>query len=801
MELTIRQSLYRGVEAHKDGLTEEAERFYRAILAAQPNHPDANHNLGVLFRENGRLSEAIPLFKLALDSNPQIEQFWLSYVGALTKNGEADAASRALAKAAANFSIEESSKPRFAEAYFNLGVLLKQQGEVGEAINCYIHATLLAPRFAEAHNNLGLLQRSSGRPYQAIDCFRRAIALKPNYDNAYFNFGVVLSELNRCDEAEAAYKQAITLNPSFADAHNNLGALYQTAGKLEKAVASYRAAISCGSSFPGAHSNLGMTLERLGELDSAIAEYFTAVTIDPEFKVAAANLGLALRRFRFTQLNRDLYPALITLLESENRVRPRDIASSVLSLLRHEPLIQRLLTQRAEGGAISDILGLIGNLSELELLHSLMRVTPLPDAELEGLFTKMRSTLLSDLPSLYLSDALTKFLSTLAMHCFTNEYVYSESSSEVLLLQSLEQKILAAVRQGNEPELKEVLVFACYRTLHHCDWSADISCLDEVPALKKRLIDEPLRERVIKEDIPRLGNISDTVSIRVRSQYEEHPYPRWERIGIPEEKLSLRGFCADYKLRLQSDTLTEVASPKILVAGCGTGQHSIGTATRFSNCTVLAIDLSSSSLAYAQRKTEELGIKNIDYMQADILSLAMLRERFDYVECVGVLHHMDQPMAGWKILCNLLNPGGIMKIGLYSEAARSSIAEVRSHLRPSDGRATDAEIRLFRDSVLASNSEVNKQIRAFSDFYSLSEVRDLVFHVQEHRFSLPQVSAALRSLGLNFCGFGDRDLEDGFRSFFGDEADPYDLGLWHRFEEAKPRIFSAMYQFWCQKVS
>ena len=98
MELTIDQALQEGVAAHKEGKLQDAERLYRAILQAQPNHPDANHNLGVLAVAVGKPIEAIPLFKFALDANPQIEQFWLSYIDALLKAGQLDEAAKALAE-------------------------------------------------------------------------------------------------------------------------------------------------------------------------------------------------------------------------------------------------------------------------------------------------------------------------------------------------------------------------------------------------------------------------------------------------------------------------------------------------------------------------------------------------------------------------------------------------------------------------------------------------------------------------------------------------------------------------------
>ena len=90
MELTIEQVLQQGVAAHKEGKLQDAERLYRAILQAHPGHADANHNLGVLAVSVNKSGDALPLFKAALEANPQIEQFWLSYIDALIKEREFD---------------------------------------------------------------------------------------------------------------------------------------------------------------------------------------------------------------------------------------------------------------------------------------------------------------------------------------------------------------------------------------------------------------------------------------------------------------------------------------------------------------------------------------------------------------------------------------------------------------------------------------------------------------------------------------------------------------------------------------
>ena len=106
MELTIEQALQQGVAAHKEGKLQDAERLYRAILQSQPLHPDANHNLGVLALSVNKADAALPVFKTALEANPRIEQFWLSYINALIKEQQFDNA-RQILEQAKNQDVDE----------------------------------------------------------------------------------------------------------------------------------------------------------------------------------------------------------------------------------------------------------------------------------------------------------------------------------------------------------------------------------------------------------------------------------------------------------------------------------------------------------------------------------------------------------------------------------------------------------------------------------------------------------------------------------------------------------------------
>ena len=166
----------------------------------------------------------------------------------------------------------------------------------------------------------------------------------------------------------------------------------------------------------------------------------------------------------------------------------------------------------------------------------------------------------------------------------------------------------------------------------------------------------------LRTTIPQLTSIEDEVSKLVQSQYEENPYPRWVKVVPAVKPNNIVGYLfqqfpfASFQHHRKSGII------EILVAGCGTGQHSIGTAQRFKGAQVLAIDLSLSSLSYAKRKTRELNVTSIEYAQADLLELKSLGRSFDVIESGGVLHHLLEPFPGWRVLLSLLRPGGFMRL-------------------------------------------------------------------------------------------------------------------------------------------
>ena len=161
---------------------------------------------------------------------------------------------------------------------------------------------------------------------------------------------------------------------------------------------------------------------------------------------------------------------------------------------------------------------------------------------------------------------------------------------------------------------------------------------------------------------------------------------------------------------------------------------------------------------------------------------------------------MSDPFAGWKVLVDCLKTGGIIKIGLYSELARMSVVEYRNRIAKIGLECTLEDMRSIRKTIAESEDPSSKTICTFMDYFSMSELRDLLFHRQEHRFSIPQIKNCLMELGLEFCGFESETVLKAFKDANPTYGDKYDLNKWHTFEQDNPGTFIEMYQFWCQKI-
>jgi len=420
------------------------------------------------------------------------------------------------------------------------------------------------------------------------------------------------------------------------------------------------------------------------------------------------------------------------------------------------------------------------------LLGSLLLNGPVADPSLERQLTAMRRR------CLMAGGGPLPLLAHLAIQGFVNEYAWREDAVEAAEVEALWARVAAGETQ---PGL--LMLLACYRPLNRLPNAAALLSNDapaELKAVLREQVADVLQERVLAEGLPAITAIRSAVSQAVQGQYETNPYPRWVSLSAPSSA-ALGVFLQARYPGVDPGLLAD--RPQVLVAGCGTGRHAIEVARNYPGAEVLAVDLSRASLGYAARKTRELGLANVEYAQADLMELGSLGRTFDIVESVGVLHHLEDPFEGARILTALLRPGGLFRLGLYSATARAAYAPAKALARAyGPGR-----IRELRAAIIdLPASDPARAALTAGDFYASSPCRDLLMHVQEHELGIADLRRMLDENGLRFAGFQlPQPVRATYREMFPHDPKGLDLDLWSAFEEAHPATFQRMYQFAAQK--
>jgi tetratricopeptide (TPR) repeat protein len=284
---TLQQAFQLALSHHQAGRLRDAEQLYRQILAAQPEHAEALHLLGVIAHQVGEHQVAVDLIRRAISLKPEFPEAYSNLGNALRAMGQTNEAIAAYRHAIA-------LQPAFPDALGNLGNALREKGRLDEAVKAYRDAAAMVPNSPEALNNLGNALCDQRQFDEAAATLRRAIALKPNLAEAHGNLGNVLRELGQRDEAIAAYRQAIAVRPGLYEVHNNLGNALRAKGTIDEAIAAFRHAIALKPEYAEAHSNLGNALTDKGQLNEAIAAYQKAIALDAKLADAHGGLGIAL---------------------------------------------------------------------------------------------------------------------------------------------------------------------------------------------------------------------------------------------------------------------------------------------------------------------------------------------------------------------------------------------------------------------------------------------------------------------------------------------------------------------------
>jgi tetratricopeptide (TPR) repeat protein len=224
--MTVAEALASAVQHYRSGRLGEAEALCRQILAAEPQHADTLHLLGVIAHHTRHYEAAAKLFERAIALNGDAAQYYISL-------GDAQQALKRFPEAMQSYRRAIDRDPTLAIAHYGLGQIEYNNKDYPGAAKSFHAAITYAPNSSQAHVHLANALCQMGKQEEAVDSYRRALALNPNDALLHSNLGLNLLDLGLVDEAIEHCQRAIALQPDFPAAHNHLGLALLLKGDFE----------------------------------------------------------------------------------------------------------------------------------------------------------------------------------------------------------------------------------------------------------------------------------------------------------------------------------------------------------------------------------------------------------------------------------------------------------------------------------------------------------------------------------------------------------------------------------------
>ena len=583
-------------------------------------------------------------------------------------------------------------------------------------------------------------------------------------------------------------------------------------GEVELARAAFEAAIALDRRNVDLVYNLALLEETAGNIDRAAHMHTRVLADKPAHPTAARALARLVTRFEVNEV-KGLVPAgLKAALNTDGLARQPLVDVTLRSLMAIDAALDGATAELTADAASERAAGLallrprvVPALAN-ELLHACLRQGVVRLPSLERLLTGVRAAFLLDSKmDCFDNRTITDLALALVAQGWNNDHAWAETTDEAEALAAITID-RAALLSGDRVAVRSFMLKALYRPLD--DIMSPHLSLDEARRLKPRALRDAIepqvsarmRQGALAPAFPTLAPLADATSLRVAGQYEAAPYPRWTSLQVSQAgslKRSLATFTGAERVAFMDGRFD------VLVAGCGTGQQILQSATAYGpNAQLVGMDLSRASLGYAADMAIRHQVTNVEFIQGDILDAARLAQSFDIIECVGVLHHMADWRAGWRILVDRLKVGGLMYVGLYSAVSRSNLAALRTDPAYPGPGCSDSAARQFRRTLLMRDpGEPGSELKISRDFHNLNAFRDLVLHESEAHATTADIAAFLDANGLAFRGFtlDPRVISDFLAATPGSKV-PGELAQWAVYEAQHPRTFDGMYRFWVERT-
>lgn len=275
-EVTLDEAFELAKGHHASGNYILAERTYRDILRAVPDHYPTTQYLGILLFQSGNYEDALTYLGLALQEEPENAQCLNNYGGALAQLGRHEEALEYYAKA-----LEVN--PDYLDCLNNKAYACWSLEQYKEAERLSREALDIDPDNTVSLNGLAMALAKLVKFEEAIDLWERASTINPDEPMFLVNWGNTLREMGRLKDSEKICKKALELSPENPEALNNLANALRDTGKTEEAIALYRQATDIRPDYHEAHANLGIAyIDSQMYGDAAVAARY-AVAFDRNF--------------------------------------------------------------------------------------------------------------------------------------------------------------------------------------------------------------------------------------------------------------------------------------------------------------------------------------------------------------------------------------------------------------------------------------------------------------------------------------------------------------------------------------
>ena len=592
-----------------------------------------------------------------------------------------------------------SNKP---ELFFNFGKVYKNLGQISLAIKYYKKLLKVLPDHPDTINNLGNLLNHQGNVSEAITMFQKAIMLKPTAAIPYANLSYSFYSIGKYSEAIIYGKKAIELNPNL--------------------ITAYIYIVEC---------NLGLQMN-----NDALEVLSAALEIDPNNKKLISLFYKTLSVTKFTDYDTSLDKEINKLFRA-NKIDSN--FNNLIDRIEKHPNMQRLLSYSENNDNFNDMEEILTLLNKIPNFLNLISIVVIKNEKIEFLLTKLRKIILMDIKKYDENENIIQFHQALTIQCYINDYKFKQSPNESKIIKVLEKELENSSLNNELLSSLKFLILGSYIKVGHLGWARTIQHSNNIDITFKLIVSDLLLEKAI---IPLINKIlptttKDLISTTINLYNVDQPNPKWIHNNYYPEK-DLYQLLQTKRINLVQ-TQSLLSPQTILMTNCNTGKQSINMAKQFPLSRIIAIDTSEANLAYAIRKTKELGINNINYIYCNALDISELNMTFDIIELKDNLNDIDKKT--FESLIKLLNGHGLIKI-------------------------------------IANKNNNN------------------------NNFGISSLKIFINSLKLKFGGFTfDNDFSYfDFKKVFPVENSECSLDKWEEYEIKSSNIFQHITEFWLQKI-